>query len=219
MKTTRIEQLIEDIYEFVENCRMQPLSTTKVIVPKDELYDLLDELRMRTPDEVRRYQKIVANRDAILEDAHEKSELILEEAREKKKEIISEHEITQQAYYEANEMVREASERAERIKSEAERDANQIIIGALSYSNDVLLTVESNIAKAYETSRNQYDGFINGLRDNLNTVASNRSEIEEQLSPAPAKDIIENYINEDEVEQTNSEQYDFDEDTFLNNIE
>ena len=77
MGASRIEQLIEDIYEFVESCRMQPLSSTKVIVPKDELYDLLDELRLRTPDEIKRYQKIIANRDAIIADAEEKAEGIL----------------------------------------------------------------------------------------------------------------------------------------------
>ncbi|NLJ89896.1 MAG: ATPase, partial [Clostridiales bacterium] len=69
MAISRIEQLIEDIYEFVESCKMQAFSSTKVIVPKDELYDLLDELRLRTPDEIKRYQKIIANRDAILADA------------------------------------------------------------------------------------------------------------------------------------------------------
>ena len=82
MGVSKIEQLIEDIYEFVESCRMQPLSSTKVIVPKDELYDLLDELRLRTPDEIKRYQKIIANRDAIIADAESKSEQILIQARE-----------------------------------------------------------------------------------------------------------------------------------------
>ena len=69
---SRIEQLIDDIYEFIESCKMQPLSQTKVIVPKDELYDLLDELKLRTPDEIKRYQKIIANKDAILADAQAK---------------------------------------------------------------------------------------------------------------------------------------------------
>ena len=63
MGASRIEQLIEDIYEFIESCRMQPLSSTKVIVPKDELYDLLDELRLRTPDEIKSYQKIIAKEE------------------------------------------------------------------------------------------------------------------------------------------------------------
>ena len=69
MATSRIEELIEDIYDFVEDCKAQPFATSKVIVPKDQLYDFLDELRLRTPDEIKRYQKIISNKDAILEDA------------------------------------------------------------------------------------------------------------------------------------------------------
>jgi hypothetical protein len=83
MGASRIEQLIEDIYEFVESCRMQPLSSTKVIVPKDELYDLLDELRLRTPDEIKRYQKIISNRDAIIADAEQKADAMLRQTKDK----------------------------------------------------------------------------------------------------------------------------------------
>jgi len=218
LKTTRIEQLIEDIYEFIESCRMQPLSTTKVIVPKDELYDLLDELRLRTPDEVKRYQKIIANRDAILEDAHAKAEMILQEAKENARDIINDHDITQQAYFQANEMVMQASEKAEKIRTESENDSNQIVLGALSYSNDVLSNMEKNLSIAYETSRAQYEGFINVLKENLEIVTKNRSEIEQQLSPTPAPSIEELY---EEQEETDSEidDYNFDEDTFLNNID
>ena len=42
------------------------MSTTKIIVNKEHLDELLRELRMKTPDEIKRYQKIIANRDAIL---------------------------------------------------------------------------------------------------------------------------------------------------------
>ena len=51
-RESRIEQKIEDIYSFVESCKMQRLSATRVIVPKDELYDLLDDLRRDIPAEI-----------------------------------------------------------------------------------------------------------------------------------------------------------------------
>ena len=62
-------QKIEDIYGFVESCKMQSFSTTKVIVPKNDLYDLLDDLRRDVPEEIKRYRKMLNQRDAILEDA------------------------------------------------------------------------------------------------------------------------------------------------------
>ena len=56
-RDSRIEQKIEDIYAFVESCKMQRLSATRVVVPKDELYDLLDDLRRDIPTEIKRYRK------------------------------------------------------------------------------------------------------------------------------------------------------------------
>ena len=57
--SSRIEQIIEEIEEYVESCKYQPLSTTKIVVNKEELEELLRELRMKTPDEIKRYQKII----------------------------------------------------------------------------------------------------------------------------------------------------------------
>ena len=71
--SSRIEQIIEEIEEYIDrDCKFQPLSTTKIIVNKEHLDELLRELRMKTPDEIKRYQKIISNRDAILADAQGK---------------------------------------------------------------------------------------------------------------------------------------------------
>ena len=58
---SRIEQLIGEIEEYIDSCKFQPLSTTKIIVNKDQIDELLRELRMKTPDEIKRYQKIISN--------------------------------------------------------------------------------------------------------------------------------------------------------------
>ena len=72
--SSRIEQIIEEIEEYIDSCKFQPLSTTKIIVNKDQMDELLRELRMRTPEEIKRYQKIIANKDAILADAQNKAD-------------------------------------------------------------------------------------------------------------------------------------------------
>ena len=71
--SSRIEQIIEEIEEYVDSCKFQPLSSTKIVVNKEELEELLRELRMKTPDEIKRYQKIISNKDAILADAQTKA--------------------------------------------------------------------------------------------------------------------------------------------------
>lgn len=216
MGASRIEQLIEDIYEFVESCRMQPLSSTKVVVPKDELYDLLDELRLRTPDEIKRYQKIISNRDGIIADAEEKADAVLVEAREKVKELVNEHEIMQQAYYEANEMIMQASKEAENLRNNAIAESEQIRTGTLAYSNDILTEVERVVSVAYETASTRYDGFIGTLRENLEVLSNNRRELQEQLYPAQ-KEASTEY--EDLEEAEDDADYDFNGDTFYDGVE
>ncbi|MGB8455002.1 MAG: ATPase [Anaerocolumna sp.] len=215
MGASRIEQLIEDIYEFVESCRMQPLSTTKVIVPKDELYDLLDELRLRTPDEIKRYQKIISNRDAIIADAEEKVAVILAEAGEEAHSLVNDHEIMQQAYYQANELVNKAAAEADKIIADANNDANQIRSGALAYTDEMLSDVENILTNAYESSRTKYENLLSALKGNLDIVINNKKELmgsgqEYTNEVSESTGTSEEYSNDD---------FNFDENTFLEDIE
>ena len=102
---SRIEQLINEIEEYIDSCKFQPLSTTKIIVNKEELDELLVELRLRIPDEIKQYQKIISNQDAILSDAHSKADAMLAEATAQTNELVNEHEIMQRAYAQANEII------------------------------------------------------------------------------------------------------------------
>ena len=77
---SRIEQIISDIESYIDNCKFQPLSNTKIIVNKDQLEDMLNELRLKTPEEVKKYQKILNNKDAIIADAKEQAETIVNAA-------------------------------------------------------------------------------------------------------------------------------------------
>ena len=220
MGASRIEQLIEDIYEFVESCRMQPLSSTKVIVPKDELYDLLDELRLRTPDENKRYQKIIANRDAIIADAEEKAAAILAEAGERANSLLDESEIMQQAYYQADSLVKNASEEGSRIINEANEDALQIRQGALAYTADMLTDAEAAIQNAYESSKTKYENLLNALRGNLDILASNKRELVSEPSPQETAYRQEAAQTRENAEQDDyDDDYEFDENTFLKGID
>ena len=152
MQSSRIEQEIDDIFEFVESCRMQRLSSTKVVVPKDELYDLLDDLRRDVPEEIKRYQKILRQREEILDDAEQKAAAILSDAQEQYKALVEEHAIMQEAYQQAEITVREANEQAEQIVANARAQAAEIGNGAIYYTKDLLEMSEKTLAAALEST-------------------------------------------------------------------
>ena len=87
--TSKIEQLIDEIEDYIDHCKFMTLSNTKIIVNKDEIDDLLRNLRMSTPDEIKRYQKMISNRDAILDDAKRKAEALIDEATIQTNQLIN----------------------------------------------------------------------------------------------------------------------------------
>ena len=176
--SSRIEQIIEEIEEYIDSCKFQPLSTTKIIVNKDQMDELLRELRMKTPDEIKRYQKIIANKDAILADAQAKADSMLEQAQVHTNELVSEHEIMQQAYAQANEIVMAATEQAQQILDNATSDANDIRIGAIQYTNDLLANAENIIGHTLDSYTTKYDGLVSSLQECYETVHRNREELE-----------------------------------------
>src|SRR5699024_4951850 len=128
--SSRIEQIIEEIEEYVDSCKFQPLSSTKIVVNKEELEELLRELRMKTPDEIKRYQKIISNKDAILEDAQAKADAIIAEAQAKAERIVSESEVMQRALEQSNELLEQTNAQAQEIIDSATTDSNNIRMSA-----------------------------------------------------------------------------------------
>ena len=176
--SSRIEQIIEEIEEYIDrDCKFQPLSTTKIIVNKEHLEELLRELRLKTPDEIKRYQKIIANRDAILADAQAKADAMIE-AQVQTTELVSEHEIMQQAYAQANEIVTQATAQAQEIIDNATSDANAIRIGAIQYTDDLMANAESIIGHTLDSYTTKYDGLISSLQECYETVRANRAELD-----------------------------------------
>lgn len=174
---SRIEQIIEEIEEYIDSCKPQAFSSSKIIVNKEEMEELLNELRAKTPKEIERYQKIISNKEAILADAQTKADSIIAKAQVKTDELVSEHQIMQQAYAQANEVVMSATKQAQDILDNATNDANNIRMGAVQYTDDILKNLEAAISGAIQDAKARHDAYINSLQDILNVVTSNRAEL------------------------------------------
>ncbi len=175
--SSRIEQLIDEIEEYIESCKPKFMSSTEIIVNKDEIDELLRELRMKTPDEIKRYQKIISNKEAILNDARSKAEALINEATLQTNELINEHEIMQQAYAQANEVVSIASNQAQEILDNATIEANNVRSAAMQYMDDMLAHLENIIVSSAQAASSNYDNLIGSLNQYRDIIQSNRSEL------------------------------------------
>ena len=175
--SSKIEQLIDEIEEFIDGCKYKALSNTHIIVDKEQIDELLRELRLKTPEEIKRYQKIISNKEAILADAREKAAALINEATVHTNELINEHEIMQQAYAQANEVVTLATNQAQDILDTATIEANTMREAAMQYTDDILANVENIIAQCMEGAAFRYEQLMTGLNNCYETVKANRAEL------------------------------------------
>ena len=175
--SSRIEQLIDEIEEFIDNCKYKAFSTDVIMVNKAEIDDLLRELRMKTPEEIKRYQKIITNKEAILNDAKQKAQELLNNAAVQTNELVSEHQIMQQAYEQANEIVEMATRQAQEILDNATIEANAVKSAAMQYTDSMLANLESVLKELIATAARDYNTLVGNLQEIENIVTANRAEL------------------------------------------
>ena len=200
--SSRIEQLIDEIEEYIDGCKYQPFSNTKIVVDKEEIDELLRELRMKTPDEIKRYQKIISNKEAILSDARAKAEALINEATIHTNALINEHEIMQQAYAQANEVVTMATHQAQEILDNATMEANNMRTAAMQYTDGILANVENLLNQTMKTTQEHFDSFMGALNNYNDVVNANRVELN---PPEP-----DSYVGDSSESDTNSDDLNLD---------
>lgn len=187
--SSRIEQIIGEIEDYIDKCRPQAFAPNKIAVNKEELVDLLEELRKETPKEIERYQKIISQKEAILADAQGKADDIIARAQAKNEKLTNEHQIMHRAYEESNKIIMQAENEAEEMLSEARLDsqrivddavkeANQIRMGIMQYTNEILEKLETTIGHSLEEAKVCHINYINSLQGFYDLVSSNHAELE-----------------------------------------
>ncbi len=127
--------LIDKLDDLVHNAKPVPL-TDQVRLDKEEIYDLLDQMRATIPEEIKQARWIVKERHSMLEEAKREAERILKEAREQQARLISQEEVTKQAERQAEDIVEDARGREREIR-----------LGAEDYADEILNTLEVNLSK------------------------------------------------------------------------
>ena len=183
--SSRIEQIINEIEEYIESCKFQPLSNTKILVNKEEIEELLVELRLRIPEEIKKYQKIISNQDAILQEARSQADAMVAKATAQTNELVNEHEIMQRAYAEAEGIIQNAQAQAQAIVDNAVGEANGIRQGAVQYTDDILRSLQTIIKHSMDEAQGRFDSFASSLQSSYDIVSSNRNELAGSLVQQP----------------------------------
>ena len=137
-----ILHLVDRLEELFNESRSVPF-THSVIVDEDRMLDLIDQMRVSIPDEVKKAQQLLAQRDRLLAQAQEEANRTIAIAREKSDQLIERDQVVQTAYTQADQ-----------IKARAESDALTIRQDADNYVMETLRSLEMEMERALNQVRN-----------------------------------------------------------------
>ena len=136
---TGVEELLDMLFEMIDEAKSMPLSSDKCILERDKALDLLDEIRAQFPMELAEAKKLIAARTEYIASAKREGELIRKQAEEKARQRLAEDELLAQAKQKSNEMVKVAEDRSRELR----RAANE-------YCEDALRRTEEAVSEAYD---------------------------------------------------------------------
>lgn len=114
-----ILHLIDRLEELFNESRPLPF-THNVVVDEDRMLDLIDQMRVAIPDEVKKAQQLLAQRDRLLAQAQEEANRTLALAREKSEQMIEREPLMQQARMQAQQILEKAYSEAKTIRQDAD---------------------------------------------------------------------------------------------------
>lgn len=135
--------LLETLEDIMEKSRNVPFSS-KCIVDKEEFLEIIKEIRLKLPDEIKQAKWIKEERQRILVEAQNEANDIIKEAENRIISMIDEHEITRKAYEKKVEIIETANEMSREIKSGTEEYADGVLAGIEVALEDALKVIRNN---------------------------------------------------------------------------
>lgn len=142
-----ILSILETLEDLIERSIGVPF-TGRCLVDREEVLEIIKEIRLKLPDDIKQAKWVNEERQKILLEAQKEANSILEDAEGRISSLVDEHEITRKAYEQADEII-----------ANAQKNAREIRMGAKEYADDILGKVEEI------------------LKDTLEVIVMNREEL------------------------------------------
>lgn len=135
VSTIDVQQLIDRLESLVTNGMRLPLSS-KALIDEQEFLDIIDQLRVSIPEEVKQARRVSQEKDRVILHAETEAGKIINSARDQANLMLQE-----------SDLVRQAEEQAQQIVNAADGRAVEICQGADQYASDVLAGLETELSK------------------------------------------------------------------------
>jgi cell division septum initiation protein DivIVA len=160
----RLYETVDELSRVIENARSVPMSGS-CMVPRDQLLDLLDDLRENLPEEVHAAGAIVEQRTEILEQAQAEAEQLTGRTREDADRLVAaarrqREEVLAAARRQRDELLARAQAEAEDLLAQAESEADRMIAEARAHHEALLADAEAQQAEMITAARAEHERLV-----------------------------------------------------------
>lgn len=165
-----IFNLIDEMESYFDTCNKIFMSN-KIGVDIEVVYEFITDLRIKLPDEIKKAERIVEERDSILAEAKKAASDTNAQAENQVAKMVNEHEIMQKAYKEA-----------ELVLAEAKNTAREMKLGAYEYVDELIIQFKAAAEDTLKQTDANYSRYREYLQQQLNVLDQNRLELQEKKS-------------------------------------
>lgn len=146
-----VDDLLDELEDILEQSSTMPF-TGKVMINKDEILDIITEIRLRLPNEIKQSKWVLEERNKILIDAQKEADAIIKDGGATVNKLVDEHEITKLA---------KAS--AEKIIADAKYTAKELRLGAIEYADEILALMQNTMTDSLNAANKETEETLIAL--------------------------------------------------------
>ena len=161
---TSVEELLNMLFDMVDEARNAPLSSEKCVIERDKALDLIEDAKAQLPVELAEARKVLNNRNELLSSAKREAEELQKRAENEARRLVSETEVMAVARQKASEMMAQADQKSKEMRTVA----NQ-------YCEDVMRRAEEALGEDHAEMRRVQSKLHEALGITSSTTSANRA--------------------------------------------
>lgn len=152
MVNVNIDEILDVIDELLDKAWSLPLSGGRCVVDAEKVRDLIDDVRLNLPGEIKQARAIVSDRAEIIDSAKKEAEQLVRKAEDRARALVNQQEVTKAAQAKASEIV-----------SQAQMKSREIRQAAQEFSDNCLLRTEEVMVKSLTEVKATRQAFRNAI--------------------------------------------------------
>lgn len=173
MENGKAKQLLDRIQDLVGDGQNVPFAAGKVLVNKEEVLEIVEELKTTIDLELKAYHEITDKRSKIIKEAEQEADEIIAEA----EEAASRIRLSKPSPLYVDRKVKSLGKQ----DRQALRTANEIYAASIIYTNEMLMEINETVNQAYNMISMESDRVLESLRKKSEIIENNKKELMEGL--------------------------------------